>query len=175
MPGVWYHFVETVYGAWIYGDERGFRTRHHREHVDGDYKRPPATNAHQSKRESNFNKLKQPPVVVDVKWRPIIATAIRERLFEHGAFVLCLSQSGQHLHVLAKLPHELDARHVIGLAKKHSTFIVKAKGWEGKLWGRRGKELRVRDREHQKNAYRYILDHMHEGAWVWDWRNPCSR
>ena len=29
MDGRWVHFVETVYGAWLYGDARGFRTRHH--------------------------------------------------------------------------------------------------------------------------------------------------
>jgi hypothetical protein len=39
--GVWYHSITSTYGAWLYGDERGFRTRHHREHVDGDYKSPP--------------------------------------------------------------------------------------------------------------------------------------
>jgi hypothetical protein len=37
----WHHVVLTTYGAWLYGDVRGFRTRHHREHVDGDYKNPP--------------------------------------------------------------------------------------------------------------------------------------
>jgi hypothetical protein len=26
MEGFWVHFVETVYGAWLYGDARGFRT-----------------------------------------------------------------------------------------------------------------------------------------------------
>ena len=43
FEGRWYHCVSTTYGAWLYGDARGFRTRHHRRHVDGDYKhRPPA-------------------------------------------------------------------------------------------------------------------------------------
>jgi hypothetical protein len=40
VQGRWYHIIETTYGAWLYGDQRGFRTRHHREHVDGDDKRP---------------------------------------------------------------------------------------------------------------------------------------
>ena len=39
---VWYHVVLSTYGSWLYGDKRGFRTRHHREHVDGDYKNPPS-------------------------------------------------------------------------------------------------------------------------------------
>jgi hypothetical protein len=37
----WYHVVVHVYGSWLRGDPRGWRARHHREHVDGDYKNPP--------------------------------------------------------------------------------------------------------------------------------------
>lgn len=58
----------------------------------------------------------------------------------------------------------------MGVAKKHSAFEAKAQGWQGKLWGKRGKELPVRDRAHQRNVYYYILDHAKEGAWVWVWR-----
>jgi hypothetical protein len=91
-------------------------------------------------------------------------------LQELGAFVLCLAQGGQHLHVLAKLPLGVDARIWMGLAKKHSAFEAKAQGWRGKLWGKRGKEKQVRDRAHQLNVYRYILKHANEGAWVWVWK-----
>jgi hypothetical protein len=31
-----------TYGTWLPGDPKGFRTRHHREHIEGDYKKPPA-------------------------------------------------------------------------------------------------------------------------------------
>jgi hypothetical protein len=57
----------------------------------------------------------------------------------------------------------------MGLAKKHAAFESKARGWKGKLWAKRGKEVPVPDRAHQLNVYRYILDHEREGAWVWDW------
>jgi hypothetical protein len=171
MQGFWYHFVETVYGAWLYGDARGFRTRHHREHVEGDYKNPPPLEMYQQKRQQSENSLKQQPVEIAAEWRPTIAAAVRDRLDELGCFVLCLAQSGQHLHLLAKLPAEADPRIIMGLAKKHAAFEAKAKGWKGKLWAKRGKEMRVRDRRHQLNAYRYILDHEEEGAWVWQWKH----
>jgi hypothetical protein len=29
----WYHIIMSTYGSWLYGDARGFRTRHHREHI----------------------------------------------------------------------------------------------------------------------------------------------
>src|SRR4029079_6566514 len=39
----WYHVTNHVCGSWVRGDPRGWRSRHHREHVDGDYKNPPPT------------------------------------------------------------------------------------------------------------------------------------
>jgi len=171
MEGFWIHFVETVYGAWLYGDARGFRTRHHREHVEGDYKDPPPTGKYDIKRRGSMEILKQSPVVLVPAWRPIIGAAVRDRLQDQGAFVLCLAQGGQHLHLLAKLPLTSDARIWMGLAKKHAAFEAKAQGWQGKLWGKRGKEVRVRDRAHQLNVYRYILAHVKEGAWIWVWKH----
>jgi len=170
MQGRWIHFVETVYGAWLYGDARGFRTRHHREHVEGDYLHPPPAGAYESKQRRSMANLKQPPVVLAPSWRPIIGEAVRDRLQELGAFVLCLAQGGQHLHLLAKLPIGIEPRIWMGLAKKHSAFEAKEKGWQGRLWAKRGKELRVRNRAHQLNVYRYILAHEKQGAWVWVWK-----
>src|SRR3954468_9029001 len=37
----WYHCMGNTYGTWLPGDPRGFRTRLHREHVEGDYRNPP--------------------------------------------------------------------------------------------------------------------------------------
>jgi hypothetical protein len=170
MEGFWIHFVETVYGAWLYGDARGFRTRHHREHVAGDYKDPPPAGKYDSLRRRSIDSLQQQPVVLAPAWRPIIGAAVRDRLQDQGAFVLCLAQGGQHLHLLAKLPLAADARIWMGLAKKHAAFEAKGQGWQGKLWAKRGKEVRVRDRAHQLNVYRYILDHAKEEAWVWVWK-----
>ncbi|MGQ0635361.1 MAG: hypothetical protein ACT4QC_12175 [Planctomycetaceae bacterium] len=167
FAGSWVHFVETVYGASLHGDPRGFRTRQHREHVEGDYKSPPPTGLYDKKLRRSRASLKQPAVILPPPWRQIIGAAVRDRLQDLGGFVLCLAQGGQHLHLLAKLPAGDDSRNLMGLAKKHSAFEAKARGWKGKLWGKRGKEVRVRNRAHQLNVYRYILEHAQEGAWVW--------
>ena len=170
--GMWIHFIETTYGAWLSGDPRGFRTRHHREHVDGDYKNPPPRDLYAHQFQRSVKSLKQPAVRLDDAWRPSVGVAVRDKLAERGAFVLCLAVSGQHVHVLAKLPRGSEPRMMMGLAKKHAAFEMKGRGWEGKLWARRGRELRVRGREHQLQVYRYILAHANEGAgaWVWRWR-----
>jgi hypothetical protein len=117
-----------VYGAWLLGDERGFRTRHHREHVEGDYKSPPPVGKHDKERRRSMKSLVQAPVVLTPVWRQIIGAAVQQRLDNLGAFVLCIAQGGQHLHLLAKLPLGVDARIWMGLAKKHSAFEAKKQG-----------------------------------------------
>ncbi len=168
--GMWIHFIVNTYGSWLYGDPRGFRTRHHREHVEGDYKNPPPRGLYAKQLERSVQSLKQPAVRLGKAWRPIVGVAVREKLGERGAFVLCLAVAGQHVHVLAKVPRGSEPRLMMGLAKKHAAFEMKDRGWEGKLWARRGRELPVKDRKHQLQVYRYILAHAKQGAWVWHWR-----
>jgi hypothetical protein len=166
----WFHCTTHTYGAWLPGDPRGFRTRHHREHVEGDYKHPPPSGKYQSQYERSKKLLKQPPVVLTPEWRPIIGRAMVEMLIRLEAQLLCLSMSGQHLHLLAKIPPGPTPREWIGRAKKHSAFIAKDHGWMGKLWAVRSKIIPICDRNHQLNAFGYILRHADEGAWIWDFR-----
>jgi hypothetical protein len=153
----------------LYGDARGFRTRHHREHVDGDYKAPPPAGMYAEKQARSRASLKQEPVIWTPEWRLVVGEALIARLQHLGAFVLCAAVSRQHGHILAKLPRRL-ARPWSGLAKKHAWFIARDRGWVGKMWGRKGKQEPVRDRRHQLNVYRYILNHESEGAWMWCWK-----
>src|SRR5207253_7824970 len=100
----WYHVILTTYGAWLYGDARGFRTRHHREHIEGDYKNPPPPDLYEKKRQRSQTLLKQEPVVLAAEWRPIIGAAVRDKMQTLGAEVLCVSMSATHLHLLGKMP-----------------------------------------------------------------------
>jgi hypothetical protein len=163
----WYHIIETAYGAWLPGDSRGFRTRHHREHVEGDYKNPPPEGQYAARARHSRELLIQPPVVFPVRLREVVGLAIKERLTGLGALVLCESVSGQHIHVLAKIPFR-QSRQWMGLAKRHVWFTLRDQGWKGKVWGKRGKEVIINDRKHQLNVYYYILRHAHQGAWVWN-------
>jgi hypothetical protein len=76
----WFHIVLTAYGAWMYGDPRGFRTRHHREHVEGDYKNPPPPGAYADKETRSRASLKQEPVTWSPRWRAIVGDALVARL-----------------------------------------------------------------------------------------------
>jgi hypothetical protein len=166
---VWYHIVLTTYGAWLHGDARGFRTRHHREHIEGDYKTPPPPDRYAACEQRSRGSLKQAAVELPPPLRSTVGTALKERLEGLGAFVLCMAVAGQHVHLLTKIPKGA-ARDWSGTAKQHAWFVLRERGWKGKLWGKRGKAVTIRDRRHQLNVYRYILRHADEGAWVWAWK-----
>jgi hypothetical protein len=167
--GYWYHLIATTYGAWLYGDSRGFRTRHHREHVEGDYKNPPPPGKYAEQERRSRESMPEEPVVLPVELRPVVGLSIVERLRGLGAQVLVLSVSGQHIHILAKMPFG-QPRHWLGRAKRHVWFVLRDHGWRGKLWGKRSKAISIKDRPHQLNTFNYILRHARQGAWIWDFR-----
>jgi hypothetical protein len=164
----WYHVVLTTYGAWLYGDRRGFRTRHHREHVEGDYKNPPPPEQYAAQERRSRMALKQDVVTLPAELRRVVGSAIKERLIDLGALLIAIAVAPQHIHFLAKMPAGKQ-RAWSGFAKRHGWFVLRAQGWVGKLWGKRSKAVPVRDRTHQLNAFEYIKRHVEEGAWVWIW------
>lgn len=171
----WFHIVLTTYGAWLRGDARGFRTRHHREHVEGDYKNPPPPGAYDTLARYSESLLKQSPVVLPADWRPVVGTAIRERLQGLGAQLLVISVSGQHVHAQAKMPLA-RVRDWVGLAKKHVWFEARDRGWVGKVFAIGSKRKPIRDHSHQVNTYNYIRRHASQGAWLWTFRDrPASQ
>jgi hypothetical protein len=101
---IWFHATTHTYGAWLYGDPRGFRTRHHRYHLEGDYKNPPPKGMYDAQLAQSKRLLKQEPVVVPLARRPVIGAARVEMFLRLEAQLLCLSISGQHAHLLAKMP-----------------------------------------------------------------------
>jgi hypothetical protein len=86
----WFHIILTAYGAWLYRDPRGFRTRHHREHVEGDYKNPPPHGKYADREARSRKLLKQEPVEWTPAWREIIGQAVIARLQQLGGIrTLC--------------------------------------------------------------------------------------
>jgi len=158
--------ILTTYGAWVPGDPRGFRTRHHRDHVEGDYKDPPAAGIYESFAIKNRDALKHDPISLDRAQRQLVGQALKANLDEQDASLIAISVSSQHIHMLLKLP-PATIRTQVGAAKRHAWFELRNTGWDKKLWGKRGRFLRVRDRKHQLNVFYYILRHAEEGAWVW--------
>ena len=167
----WFHSTTHTYAAWLHGDPRGFRTRHHRQHVEGDYKNPPPPEMYDSLHQRSLGLLEQAPVKIERDLREVVALAMVSKLQEYTAQVLALSISSNHVHVLAKMPPGLIPKLWVGYAKREATFQLKEIGWTGKLWAKGGKANPIRDRPHQIHTYNYIVRHRNEGAWVWDFRD----
>jgi len=161
----WHHAILTTYGAWLHGDLRGFRTRHHRTHVDGDYKSPPAVSKYFKLEQLSRDGLAQRPVAFEFEQYWQVAVALDERLRQLGGWVLCIAVLEKHVHILVKVP-SASARIWIGHAKRHVTFQLRRSGWNGYVWGKRSGLTLVRSRKQQENTYRYIVRHAAVGAWV---------
>ncbi len=161
----WCHVTVTTYGNWLPGDPRGFRTRNHREHVEGDYKSPPTVD-YRERHEASRRRLLAPPTRLDPAQCRVAALALRERLEREGVLVACVGMTCRHGHVLGRFPAG-DVREFMGRAKKHTSFKLHEAAWNGRVWGRACGITAVTDREHQMNVYRSILRHERQGAFVW--------
>ena len=177
LPPRWFHCTTHTYGAWLQGDPRGFRTRDHEEHVEGDYKNPPPAGTYDERHARNAERLVQDPVEFPPAFRCAVAGWVADKLRRRGALVLCVSVSAQHVHVLAEMPPGHIPRIWLGQAKKHVAFMLKPSpyNWEGKVWAVRSKVIPVKDRGHQLNVFDYIRKHARQGAAVWNFRDHPER
>jgi len=82
--------------------------------------------------------------------------------------VAAVSVNGAHTHLLAKLPGDAPIA-TLGWGKKYvSQEMSKADtSVPSSLFAARGEPKLVKDFEHFKHSWRYILDHEEEGAAVW--------
>ncbi len=185
--------MANTFGTWLPGDPRGFRTRGHREHVEGDYKSPPQSGVYGQRHEAAKGLMKRDAVVLDEGARRVVCEEIRDSLERHGSEVLAVSVCAKHIHVLARFPLEGKpafgergfrggrtsatddpVRHIMGLAKQWSAKRLIAEGLAtpGGVWARKGKIVPINDRAHQVAVFKYILEHgPKEGAAVWSFRD----
>lgn len=172
----WYHCTGGTYGAWVRGDPRGWRARHHREHVEGDYKRPPPHGKYLRIEKQSRALMRRERVVLDPEARDIAVRVMVEAFHYHRVEVVALCVGARHWHALLRFrpPGDLssedrDARKLIGIAKKRSAQALSDAGLvpAGGVWGVRFRIQPVKDRAHQVNITRYIHKHAQQGAAVW--------
>ena len=164
----WYHCMGHTYGTWLPGDPRGFRTRHHREHVEGDYKNPPPKGMYIARHARAKVIMTREPVYLSIEQRVLIVRLLVESLQRRDIEVIVACVTDAHFHILARF-HSHNSRHVIGVAKKESSHYARQSGAAtlGGLWAVRTKSRPINSREHQLNTARYIFDHRHQGGAVW--------
>ena len=174
----WLHCTGSTKGAWLRGDPRGWRARHHREHCEGDYRNPPPKGAHDVLYELS-KRLTRRKIVLTPEQRELACRVLAEALIYREVELIDLCVGAKHFHVLARFksldpdarPSETnrDPRHLIGIAKKRSARALSKAGLisEGGVWALRCRSLPIRDRAHQVNVARYIRAHVKQGAAVW--------
>ena len=162
----WYHVTTNTYGTWLPGDPRGWRSRDHKKHVDGDYRNPPPKGADAGLYDHAKRQMKQAPVFLTTDQRRVAGQAMVEMLVHQRLEVIVLSLDAVHCHFLAKFPSRSGGA-IVGRAKKHAYFALHGAGHVGKLWSRSCQMLPITDRQHQVNTCNYIRDHQEVGAWVW--------
>ncbi len=173
----WYHVTVHTYGSWLRGDARGWRARDHREHVDGDYKRPPAPGTYAQLYERSKSLMTRPQVWIPNQLRDPVLTAFVRTLREHGTEVLIASLDGTHGHLLGRF-RKHNPRENVRWAKMRASQAVKChplysgmKIPEGKgLWALRSHATPVIDRAHQLKIFKYIHAHANRDAVLWDFR-----
>lgn len=161
----WYHVTASTYGTWLRGDPRGWRSRHHREHVDGDYKDPPPKGKYDKLHEYSKRLMKRDPVRIRKELRHIVVDEMVSRLRQEGIEVILACFDDHHWHGLARFPDH-NVRHYVGLAKKHTSHLLRQLDLmpPGGIWAKRCKPIPISSRFHQLKVVSYILKHEKRGA-----------
>jgi hypothetical protein len=164
----WYHCMGNTYGTWLPGDPRGFRTRWHREHIEGDYRNPPPKGKYDERFKRSKDLMNRDPVYLSWEQRRRAVDEIVKSLHKWGIELIVLSVDRVHLHALARFP-DRNPRHYLGLAKKESSAYMKQAGLapDGGLWATKCECVPITDRDHQVSAAKYILGHQKKGAAIW--------
>ncbi len=168
----WYHINGNTYGTWLRGDNRGWRARHHREHVVGDYKNPPPPGTYNKLHIQSQMLMTRPPVHLSPQAARIACDEFAASLLRHAITVLAVAINDHHFHTLARIPDHTP-RKWIGIAKKDSARMLSDRSLvqPGGIWAVRCRCLPIRDRIHQINGFHYIKKHSTQNAVVWTY---CS-
>ena len=171
QPGMlWRHVVINAHGTWLHGDERGFRSRHHRIHSSGDYRNPPPKGEHAALHRYQSKRCRS-EVTIPRDLRPTIGRAIIDYLRSENYRVLCVAIGKVHGHTVVELPIDLRrVKQIVGEAKRFSSCAVTS-SIPGALWSANGEFVPVENADHLKAAYEYDLYKQGPGAWTWSWRD----
>jgi hypothetical protein len=164
----WYHIMTHTYGTWLPGDPKGFRTRHHCEHIEGDYKNPPPAGRDAMRWEKAKQLMKREPVQLTPAQQARAVVEIVRSFQKRSIELKTLSIDTIHMHALARLADH-NPRHHMGVAKRECAHYMKVDGLApvGGIWGVRCECVPIADARHFENVDGYVLDHELQGAVIW--------
>ena len=104
---LWFHVTGCTYGAWLPGDERSFRTRHHREHIAGDIDHPPPQGMYDERRDRAQALMRaagRDPVRLSRAAQTLALGVMVEAIRYYGGEVRIACLDDHHFHLLIRLP-----------------------------------------------------------------------
>jgi hypothetical protein len=167
MPRDWSNWARVMFstrGAWLPGDERGFRDHGRRIESSGDYRNPPPEGEHVGLRKYS-EALSDGVVVLPRELRDVIAEALGRKLIEQRHPSRTCSVAATHVHVLLRAG-SINARVPIGRAKQFASHQVR-EVLPGRIWGQRSHIVRIKDETHYRAVVGSIERHGDHGARVW--------
>jgi hypothetical protein len=168
----WFHCTCNTFGTWLPGDPRGWRERHHRQHVNGDYRSPPPKGSGDRLHARSKGLMPRRPIHLDKRQRAAALQAVVGHLLDDRIEVLVAAMDDHHLHLLGQFSDH-HPRIRLGWAKLAATKCLKADGGLSNLppgvgiWAKRSKAIPIKDRPHLVNAVNYIAGHERRGAEVY--------
>jgi len=150
-----YFLTWTCYGSWLHGDERGSVDREH--NVAGTPYLPPDP----SRRQSDTQRLKHPPVTLSDAARRVVEQAIREHCRLRGWSLLAVNVRGNHVHVVVVCPAEVPPERALGQFKAWATRrlrqarLVDARA---RVWTHHGSTRWINDTRSLNRAISYVRE-----------------
>ena len=146
-----YFITFRTYGTWLHGDKRGSVDRHHR--VYGTPGLPPSS----LRRQHDRDLLKQPPVKLSARQRPVVESAIRETCTIRGWQLWTVNVRTNHVHAVVYA--DKNPNSVLSAFKANATRAMREAGvWASDLspWEFRGSKKYLWDEEQLRNAIVYV-------------------
>ena len=182
----WVHVTGSTFGTWLRGDPRGWRSRHHREHVEGDYRNPPPRGMYDELFQRSKESMTREGVELSWDARVLACRKMVQALRFHYAEVADFCVGKIHYHGLVRFypidpevwkairgerrSQERDPRHLMGIAKKESARALSREGLvaPGGVWAGGCGRRWIRNSFHfNKVKTDYIPDHAKHRAAVY--------
>ena len=100
--------------------------------------------------------------------RKLVGNAVLKKVQDQGHRLVALAVVGNYAHLLVELPRgdKKLTNRLVGQWKQAASHAVRAK-LPGKIWAAGCHAVVVKDRNHHREVFRYILAHAAQDGWVW--------
>jgi len=139
------------YGTWLHGDERGSVDRHHRSYGT------PGVQPSPMRRQHDRDLLKQPPVKLNARQRPVVESAIRETCTIRHWNLWSVNVRTNHVHAVVSATK--NPALVLSAMKANATRAMREAGvWTTELspWEFRGSKRYLWDEKQLSDAIAYV-------------------